>query len=446
MPYTSKKPLPDGVIKLPLKAQKIWVSAFNSAFKEYKDEQKAFGTAWAAVGDAGYKKSDYTNSSKVYNGKGSKDSMKASEDFYYIVSLSENENENNLIEIMRTGNWKHPAYGDLEITDNTLQNIIYNFNDNVRGVDIAIDLEHGESSYKGEAAGWIKKLKKQGNRLLAEIDWTKLGKEKIKDKIYQYFSPEFKFVYQDAETGKTYNNVLFGGSLTNRPFIKRMSPVMLSEDINTNYCEYIELNKKEEGNNMNPELMKVLKLDETATEDQIIEAVNKLQESTVKLDELNKSVETLTNNNKELKKENETLTTKLSEATKSKSTVEEDNIKLSERVKEIESQLLDADWEKVSSIALSEGKLTQKMLPVYEKSFKADPEGTKEMMKVLEPVIDLSEKGSSKDNNKTNTQLFEQEVTKYMSENKVDYNQAIVAVERSNPELFKLFDAERRGV
>jgi hypothetical protein len=88
----------------------------------------------------------------------------------------------------------------------------------------------------------------------------------------------------------------------------------------------------------------------------------------------------------------------------------------------------------VSSICLSEGKLTQKMLPVYEKSFKADPEATKEMIKVLEPVVDLSEKGSSTDNNKTNSQLFDEEVTKYMSENKVDYNQAIVAVERNNPE------------
>lgn len=431
MPYT-KKNMPERIKELPSKAQDIFISAFNSAFKQYDgNEEKSNATAWAAV-------------KKMFKKDNMGNWIKACEGFNYLVSLSENS---NLVEIMRTGNWKHPQYGDLEITDNTLDNIIINFNDRVRGVDIAIDLEHGESSYKGEAAGWIKRLEKKDGRLLAEIDWTKLGKEKLKDKIYQYFSPEFKFVYQDAETGKVYNNVLFGGSLTNRPFIKKMSPVMLSEDINTNYCEYIELNKKEDENNMNPELMKVLKLDEKATEEQIIEAVNKLQESSVKLDELSNTVEQLTNDNKGLKKENETLTTKLSEATKSKSTVEEDNIKLSERVKEIESQLLNAEWEKVSSIALSEGKLTQKMLPVYEKSFKVDPEATKEMIKVLEPVIDLSEKGSSTGNdNKTNIQLFNDEVTKYMSENKVDYNQALVAVERNNPQLFKLFDAERRGV
>lgn len=432
MPYT-KKNMPEKIKKLPTHAQDIFISSFNNAFKQYNgDEEKSNATAWAAV-------------KKVFKKDNMGNWIKACEGFNYMISLGEQDTK--LVEIMRTGKWKHPSYGELEITENTIDNIIYNFNDNVRGVDISIDLEHGESSYKGEAAGWIKRLEKKNGRLLAEIDWTKLGKEKLKDKIYQYFSPEFKFVYQDAETGKVYNNVLFGGSLTNRPFIKKMNPVMLSEDINTNYCEYIQLNKKEDENNMNPELRKALKLDEKATEEQVIEAINKLNESNIKLDELNKSVETLTNDNKELKKENETLTTKLSEATKTKSTVEEDNIKLSERVKEIEAQLLDADWEKVSSIALSEGKLTQKMLPVYEKSFKADPTATKEMIKVLEPVIDLSEKGTSTGNDtKTNTQLFNDEVTKYMSENKVDYNQAIVAVERNNPQLFKLFDAERRGV
>lgn len=431
MPYT-KKNMPERIKKLPSNAQDIFIAAFNSAFKQYDgNEEKSNATAWAAV-------------KKMFKKDNMGNWIKACEGFNYLVSLSENS---NLVEIMRTGNWKHPEYGDLVITDNTLDNIIINFNDRVRGVDIAIDLEHGESSYKGEAAGWIKRLEKKDGRLLAEIDWTKLGKEKLKDKIYQYFSPEFKFVYQDAETGKIHNNVLFGGSLTNRPFIKKMNPVMLSEDINTNHCEYIELTKKEDENNMNPELMKVLKLDEKATDKQVIEAINKLQESSVKLDELNKSVETLTNDNNELKKENETLTTKLSEVNKTKSTVEEDNIKLSEKVKNIESQLLNAEWEKVSSIALSEGKLTQKMLPVYEKSFKVDPEATKEMMKVLEPVIDLSEKGSSTGSEgTTNIQLFEQEVTKYMGENKVDYNQAIIAVERNNPQLFKLFDAERRGV
>lgn len=50
MPYATLASLPDAVQKLPKHAQEIYMSAFNSAFKQYKgDEGKAHGTAWAAV-------------------------------------------------------------------------------------------------------------------------------------------------------------------------------------------------------------------------------------------------------------------------------------------------------------------------------------------------------------------------------------------------------------
>lgn len=49
MPYSSKSELPANVRKLPEHAQTIWMSAFNAAYKEYGDEQRAFATAWAAA-------------------------------------------------------------------------------------------------------------------------------------------------------------------------------------------------------------------------------------------------------------------------------------------------------------------------------------------------------------------------------------------------------------
>ena len=49
MPYTIENP-PEAIEGLPKHAIEIWVSAFNSAFKQYKgDEGKSSGTAWAAV-------------------------------------------------------------------------------------------------------------------------------------------------------------------------------------------------------------------------------------------------------------------------------------------------------------------------------------------------------------------------------------------------------------
>ena len=50
MPYDTLSELPDAVQKLPKHAQEIYMSAFNSAFKQYEgNEGKAHGTAWAAV-------------------------------------------------------------------------------------------------------------------------------------------------------------------------------------------------------------------------------------------------------------------------------------------------------------------------------------------------------------------------------------------------------------
>ena len=51
MPYSSKAELPAAVrSKLSEHGQAIWMAAFNAAHKEYGgDEEKAFGTAWAAA-------------------------------------------------------------------------------------------------------------------------------------------------------------------------------------------------------------------------------------------------------------------------------------------------------------------------------------------------------------------------------------------------------------
>jgi cation transport regulator ChaB len=50
MPYTNESELPPFVKKLPSNLKRIWMSAFNAAYKEYNgDEGKSFATANAAV-------------------------------------------------------------------------------------------------------------------------------------------------------------------------------------------------------------------------------------------------------------------------------------------------------------------------------------------------------------------------------------------------------------
>ena len=444
MPYNKA---PDRIKGLPSHARDIWMAAFNSAFKQYKgDEERCNKVAWAAVKKAGYHKTE-------------KGWVKASENFYYIC-LSEAENLPNQIEIMRTGKWKHSIYENLEITENTIDCIIKNFENNVRGIDISFDLEHGETNHKSEAVCWVKKLIKKGSTLLAEIEWTDFGKEKVKSKSFRYFSPEFKFIYTDAESGKTYNNVLFGGALTNRPFIKNMSPLMLSETVNPIdlngelYSPCISDNEKGD-KGMNKKLLEALKLSETSTEAEIETVVNKMIEDSKKLSEISAENETLKAEKKTLKEEKKTLetdkaalTTKLNEAIGSKSTAEQEIVKLNESIKNINLKFTEADWTNVYTTALNEGRMTPAMGEVFKKQFIADPESTREMIKVLPVVVNLGENGSSNSNadDKSYVKLFEAETAKVMKESKLPYDQAILVVAKEQPELAKNSHMERKGL
>jgi cation transport regulator len=57
MPYSASNP-PQAVKGLPKHAQAIYIAAFNSAMKQYKDEKRAHATAWAAVSKRYTKQSD----------------------------------------------------------------------------------------------------------------------------------------------------------------------------------------------------------------------------------------------------------------------------------------------------------------------------------------------------------------------------------------------------
>jgi len=147
------------------------------------------------------------------------------------------------IEVLAAGEWKHPSYGMITITEEDIDKFIRSFDDNVRMVDIAVDQEHMPE--KG-AAGWYKTLRKvfeDGKaKLKATIEWTKLGQNLIKDGVFKYFSPEFDFDYEDLETHETFENVLLGGALTNRPYFKSLAPVAFSENLYAGFTS--EFNKK----------------------------------------------------------------------------------------------------------------------------------------------------------------------------------------------------------
>jgi hypothetical protein len=155
------------------------------------------------------------------------------------------EANGSVIQLLRTGSWNHPKYGRIQITEKTLDNLKRHFDENIRGVDLAIDTEH--KAERG-AKGWIKDvfIDETGSRLYGEVDWTPAGREMIKNGEYKYISAEYSPLYTDTETGHTFKDVLVGGALTNRPFIKDMEPVLLSEDIMEEVLEELEVSADED--------------------------------------------------------------------------------------------------------------------------------------------------------------------------------------------------------
>jgi phage I-like protein len=65
------------------------------------------------------------------------------------------------------------------------------------------------------------------------VEWTKTAYTKIKEKAYRYFSPEFLDEWEHPETKTKFKDVLFGGGITNRPFLKNLVPINMTEFVNS---------------------------------------------------------------------------------------------------------------------------------------------------------------------------------------------------------------------
>ena len=143
-------------------------------------------------------------------------------------------NATTWIQAMPLGHYKHPVYGDIDITPERVMRFATNVNNGVRGQELDIDYDHKNKT--DEAAGWVQQAEARlndpdpkRNGLWILVEWVKEAKEKILSKAYRYFSPEFDDEWTHPVSGETYTDVLFGGGITNRPFLKGILPLNLSE-------------------------------------------------------------------------------------------------------------------------------------------------------------------------------------------------------------------------
>jgi phage I-like protein len=134
-------------------------------------------------------------------------------------------------EVLRVGTFDHPVWGEMPITREYLESAVENFAAlTSRGGELPIDYEHAfaEGHPEAPAAGWYRELFVEGDSLMARAIWTDKARQSIGSGEYRFFSAEFTETGRD-EFGNELGFTLLSGGLTNRPFLKGMSPVSLSE-------------------------------------------------------------------------------------------------------------------------------------------------------------------------------------------------------------------------
>jgi uncharacterized protein YeeX (DUF496 family) len=125
--------------------------------------------------------------------------------------------------VARVGKFWDPRYGEFEITLDMLKSMVRNFDSRVVGTDIALDVSHKPQD---GAAGWIRRLFLDGNKLRAAVEFTPFGVDARRNRGMKYVSAEYSENYVTNEVPRTaHGPTLLGAALTPRPVIKHMDPV-----------------------------------------------------------------------------------------------------------------------------------------------------------------------------------------------------------------------------
>lgn len=121
------------------------------------------------------------------------------------------------VEFLMKGTFQDRHGRTVEVPDKDLDIYVANFANNAAGQMVPVDVNHRRE----ESAGWLKRVWRQGDKLLADVDWNALGHQLVGDKVYLYFSA----------TLDTVKKVIKSISLVNFPAVKGLKPVELSEGV-----------------------------------------------------------------------------------------------------------------------------------------------------------------------------------------------------------------------
>jgi Mu-like prophage I protein len=123
------------------------------------------------------------------------------------------------------GQYKHPLYGTIDISAERAKNFADGVKAKIRGIDPSINYVHDNNNV---AAGWVKNAENRVDGVWLFVEWVSDAAKQISEKKWRYFSAEYADEWEDPQ-GKKFKDVILGGALTNRPFMKNLVPLNLSE-------------------------------------------------------------------------------------------------------------------------------------------------------------------------------------------------------------------------
>lgn len=383
-------------------------------------------------------------------------------DFSYCITLTDGMVQNPMwVHALPIGEQKHPIYGKLSFTPERIRRFAQSVKEKVRGIDPDIDYDHKLDPSKGNiAAGWVRDAEERQDGLWLLVEWTKKALQSISDREYKYFSPEFADEWEDAQ-GNTFKDVVLGGGLTNRPFLKNLMPINLSEFTAIDQEEVMD----------RAELARALGLSEDATEDQIKAKIKELSEvkqdkvdlsklsvseedgvltfSHEKADgtftyELPKKKEEQTDEEKELAKlaeANPAIARILSEREADRKRL--DDLEASNRLSEVSTQLSEVgkDARKVLPPAVQE-QFRKVMVRLPKTLSDEITQALTTLVKVGGPVALGENTGTQPPANTGDdvaVEKFLSEVDKVVKEKKLSYRDAVDTVRQQQPDLFSQY-------
>ncbi|HNV18275.1 MAG TPA: phage protease [Rectinema sp.] len=366
----------------------------------------------------------------------------------FSTSTADGAEVQSWIQAMPLGKYSHPIYGEIDITPDKVKRFAANVNSRVRTTELDIDYDHKE--YSGEAAGWIKQAEPRDNGLWILVEWTAKAWEAIKSKAYRYFSPEFDDEWSDPKTGEKYTDVLFGGGITNRPFLKDILPLNLSE-------KFSEL---EGDKNMTPEqikeLLTLLGLGDGASFDDVkakLEGLTKKEDPPANDGPPAKAEEPPADNSQSLLSEDDVK--KLSEnpvTAKLLSALEAQSKQLESQAKQFMEMKVNEAVNKLSETAQKSGSdLTPNTRTALSEIFKTVDDKTSSLITKLfenfvggSATVKLSEpKYISRENGGSDgVKKFNDRVNEIMTEKKLSYREAAIVAAKENEDDFDTYRAE----